>query len=139
MTTKKIPAIITVLFFSLMIFLTILARDIHNRMIPNVTVGRLTKEDFELERTLEDGTIIPITKQCIAVPKHMYDNDFLYIIVPGEKNGDQRTFVRKISLQVGAQNDKYYEITDPFFDMSQSFIMESNKEIQDGIEVYVRK
>jgi hypothetical protein len=80
-----------------------------------------------------------VTSERTAVPKDMYDSGFLYIVVPGMKNGDERTFARKINLQIGSQNENYYEIAENYYDASQLFIIESNKEIQDGTEVYVKE
>jgi len=139
MKLKKIPLILTVLFFSSMIFLTFAARSIHNRMIPNVRVGRLTREKFEHVETLEDGTSRTVMRLSYAVPKKMYDEDFLYVVVEGMKNGDLRTFARKVSLPVGTESKGYYEITKMFFDVSSLYIMETDKEIADGTEVYVIK
>jgi hypothetical protein len=67
----------------------------------------------------------------------LYDEDFLYVVVQGLKNGDDRTFAKKVSILIGTQNDEYYEITEQFYDMNRLFIMESNKDISDGTEVYV--
>jgi len=139
MKYKKIPIILSVLFFSCMIFLTFSARSIHNKMIPNVKVARLPREKFPYEQVLEDGTTITYIKTTTAVPKKMYDEDFLYIVVEGYKNGDLRTFARKISLPIGAENNGYYEVTELFYDVNRLFIMESDKEISDGTEVYVLK
>lgn len=137
MKLKKIPVIITILFFLSMIFLTFFARGVHNRMIPNVKVARLTKEEFLYERVFDDGTTRTATKLANAVPKRMYDKDFLYVVVQGFKNGDERTFAQKVSLQIGTHNDEYYEIIEQFYDMNRLFIIESNKEISDGTEVYI--
>ncbi|NLC20072.1 MAG: hypothetical protein GX757_12815 [Clostridiales bacterium] len=139
MKPKKIPLILTVLFFMLMIFLSFTARSIHNRMIPNVRVTRLTREKFQYEKSFEDGTVRTVVRSSYAVPKWMYDQDFLYVVVPGIKNGDERTFARKISLPIGSENDDYYEIAEQFYDVNRLFIIESDKEIQDGTEVYVIK
>jgi len=139
MKLKKIPLILTLLFFLLMIILSFTARSIHNKMIPNVRVARLTREKFQYEESFEDGTVRTAVRSSYAVPKWMYDQDFLYVVVPGSKNGDERTFARKISLPIRAENDDYYEIAEQFYDVSRLFIIESDKEIQDGSEVYVIK
>jgi len=139
MKPKKFPLILTVLFFSLMIFLSFSARSIHNKMIPNVKVARLTREKFQYEEMLADGTVKTVVRSSYAIPKWMYDQDFLYVVVPGSKNGDERTFARKINLPVGAENDDYYEIAEQFYDVTRLFIIESDKEIQYGTEIYVIK
>jgi hypothetical protein len=69
MKLKKIPVILTIMFFLSMIFLTFFARSIHNRMIPNVKVARLTKEEFVYERVSDDGTKRTATKLANAVQK----------------------------------------------------------------------
>lgn len=137
MKIKKIPLVLTIIFFSFMIILTFTARSIHNRMIPNVRVSRLTREKFQHEQVLEDGTVRTVSQLSYAVPKWMVEQDFLYVVVQGMKNGDERTFARKLFMTLGAENDGYYEISEQFYDAGRLFIMETNKEIHDGTEVYV--
>lgn len=120
-----------------MLILTFTARAIHNRMIPNVRASRLSRVKFQHEQVLEDGTVRTVSQMSYAVPKWMVEQDFLYVVVQGMKNGDERTFARKLSLILGAENDGYYEIAEQFYDTGRLFIMESNKEIKDGTEVYL--
>lgn len=138
MKTKKIPIILTFLFFAAMVFLSLSARAIHYRMIPNVTVSRLTKETFDSEHFLSDGiTTMTRTEQLLAIPKELYDSGEIYVLTSAEKNGDTRTFVKAIDLEIGKENEGYYEVTNRFFDQKLRFVIKSSEDIEDGDEVYV--
>lgn len=136
----KVAAIVfTILFFGAMIFLSIFAGDIRNRMLPNVKVSRLTKEEFIYEYTTKLGIKVEEKELCRAIPKRLYDNDEIYVIQNVEINGEPRTIAKKITLEIGRENDGYYEVVDRFFDDRQRFIMHSDKEIHDGDEVFIVK
>lgn len=138
MKTKKLPIVLMVLFFAAMIFLTLSARAIHSKMIPNVTVSRLTNEQFEYEYFLTDGiTRRTGTKQLLAIPKELYDQGNIYVIANTEKNGDMRTSAQLIKIEIGLENDDYYEVINEYFDIKLRFIVHSDEDIQEGDEVYI--
>ena len=138
MKIKKIPIVLTVIFFATMIFLSLSARAIHNRMIPNVTVSRLTKEDFEYVNLLDDGvTSMTNTEQLTAISKELYDSGEIYVIASVEKNGDMRTIAQAFRIEIGLDNGEYYEVKNEFLDRKLRFIVDSSEDLHDGVEVYI--
>ena len=133
----KVAVVFTVLFFGIMIFLTFSARDIHNKTIPNVKVSRLTKAEFEYEYRSNTGTKVIETKLCPAIPKELYNHGEIYVIDYIEINGEIRTVARRIILEIGRQNNQYYEVINDYLDSRIRFITYSNKIIQEGGEVYI--
>lgn len=137
MNYKKVSVILAVIFFSIMIFMTFSARAIHNTMIPNVTVFRLTHEEFKYVSTMEDGLeSYTYIKQLLAIPKEIYEQGEVFTIDYQKINGEERTVARLTNIQVGDKNDAFYEVIDPFI-MNELFIGYSSRDIQDGDEVYV--
>lgn len=140
MKIKKIVVIFSVFFYGAMIVLTFFARKIHYTMIPNVAVSRLTRVNFEYEYMLADGlTKRTEIKQCIGIPKEIYDRNEIYMIKTGVKNGDLRTFVQKLDVNVGMENETYYEVLNEFTDRNLRIVVESDRELHDGDEVVVVK
>ena len=138
MKYKKTPIILTASFFVIMLILTFSARAIHNSMIPNVKIRRLTREKFEHETILEDGvTVITQSMFEYAISKDLYDSGNIYIITTGEKNGDERTFAKAFEIEIGHENEDYYEVKNRLLDNKLRFIIYSSESINDGDEVFV--
>jgi hypothetical protein len=124
---KVINIILTILFFSLMLILTISARSIHHSQIPNVKVKRLTMEDFS------GGSW---TDKRPAIPKNIIEKGEVYIIANIYINGEERKAARLVYPQLGAENKEYYEVTGGL-DRRDLLIVDSSKELNDGVEVYI--
>lgn len=142
MRKKMLPIILAILIFSAMITLIFSARAVHNSMIPNVKVSRLTRQEFEYEVELNNELLgftnrIIQTKVSYAIPKELYDSGKVFIIGHDEINGDIRTVAMSYNIEIRLENDEYYEVANRFFGGTPLFIMESNKEIEEGTEVYV--
>lgn len=132
---KTINLIITVLFITCMIILTITARKVHNNMIPNVKVSRFSIEQFN--SSTDKGSQKNIsTQECMAIKKKIYNQGEIFIISLEEKNDEMRAFVHKTKLVTGRESDKYYEVTN-IYDPETKFVIESNQKLQDGDEVYI--
>lgn len=138
MNTKKIIIALTILFITTMLFFTIFSQSIHNGMIPNVQVTHLTKQSFEYKICKADGiTKETVVKQSLAIPKKLYHQGDLYTIANIVKNGSTRTITQKLDIEVGLENDVYYEIANTGHTPSIILIIKTNKEFLDGDEVYV--
>lgn len=116
---KCFLGIVAVLFFGSMLFLTVEARTIHNRMIPNIKMKRLEQRAGEL-----------------LLPKELYDSGDVYIVTEEEKNGETRNFVKKADVTVGEQAEGGYLVLDGI-DEWDFVVTETDKELQDGMEVYL--
>lgn len=116
---KYCLTILTVIFFGGMLFLTVKARTIHNRMIPNVKMRRLER-----------------WKTGVILPKELYDSGNIYIVVEEEKNGETRNFVEEAAVTVGEQISSGYVVLDGIGEWD-FVVTESDKELRDGMEVFI--
>lgn len=119
-----------------MLILTISARSIHNSQIPNVTVKRLTQDDFAINSTLTSGEEVTAHQKRLAIPKSIIDSGEVYIITRIYINGEERNAARLVSPQIGTSNEESYEVTGGI-DRRDLIIIESNKKIKDGDEVFI--
>ena len=116
---KCFLGIVAVLFFGSMLFLTVEARTIHNRMIPNVKMKRLEQKAGEL-----------------VLPKELYDSGDVFIVIEAEKNGEIRNFVEKADVTVGEQIEGGYLVLDGINEWD-FVVTETDKELKDGMEVFL--
>lgn len=135
---KIINAIFTFVFFSLILILTISARNIHNTQISNVNVKRLTQEDFEFKSTLINGEEITSQHKRLAIPKSIVDKGEVYVITRIYINEEERDAARLVFPQIGTENDEFYEVAGGI-DRRDFVIYKSNKKLKDGDEVYIIK
>ena len=111
--------IVAVLFFGSMLFLTVEARSIHNRMIPNIEMKRLEQKAGRL-----------------VLPKELYDSGDIFIVTEAEKNGETRNFVEKADVTVGEQVEGGYLVLDGIGEWD-FVVTETDKELKDGMEVFL--
>lgn len=133
---KIINALIILFFFILMLILTISARSIHNSQIPNVTVKRLTQEDFVINSTLQNGEEVTTIQKRLAIPKNIINSGEIYIVTRIYINGEERDAVRMVFPQIGAENEGFYEVTSGI-DRSNLVIFDSNKKLKNGDEIFI--
>ncbi len=80
MKTKNIiTLVVTVLFFAVMLFLTVSARAIHNFSLPQVTARRLSSVQFPFEYTDESGNMMTGTKSALAIPFDLLASDIFIL------------------------------------------------------------
>lgn len=111
--------IAAILFFESMLFLTVEARTIHNRMIPNIKMRRLEEKAMGL-----------------VLPKELYDSGDVYLVIEAEKNGETRNFVEKADVAVGEQVEDGYLVLDGIGEWD-FVVTETDKELKDGMEVFL--
>ena len=133
---KIINAVITLFFFILVLILTIWARGIHNSQIPNVTVKRLTQEDFVINSILQNGEEVTTIQKRLAIPKNIINRGEIYIVTRIYINGEERDAARLVFPQIGAENKEFYEVTSGI-DRSNLVIFNSNKKLKNGDEVFI--
>lgn len=117
--SKCFLGIAAVLFFGSMLFLTLEARTIHNRMLPNIKMKRLEEKTGRL-----------------FLPKEMYDAGDVYIVEEAEKNGETRNFVKKADLTIGESVEGGYLILDGISEWD-FVVIKTDKELLDGMEVFL--
>jgi hypothetical protein len=123
------------LFFATMVFFTLFARDIRDSTIPNVDARRLTMEEFEFSY-ISNGEEIISTQNRLAIPKIIYNRGEIFVVTQIYINGELRDIVRRVFLQIGAENESYYEVTGGLFG-GELVVFYRNKEFEDGDEVFI--
>lgn len=118
-TRKCFLGIAAILFFGSMLFLTVEARTIHNRMIPNIKMKRLEQD-----------------RKGLVLPKELYDSGGVYLVIEAEKNGETRNFVKKADVTVGEQVEDGYLVLDGIGEWD-FVVIETDKELRDGMEVFL--
>ncbi len=107
--SKKILKIITALFFTAMLFLSLFAEQLHNAALPKVTVSRPETRTFEESCTDENGETYTFYTDKTALSEEQLEKG-VYILYSAEKNGTKRSFVRSAHVVTGAENEGYLEI-----------------------------
>lgn len=134
--TKKITLGFTVLFFALMLFLTLFAESIHLASLPRVTVSRVESKRFPVERVLDDGTVMSFSQERSAVSEELL-NMGIYTVYSYEKNGTKRNYVREVFVETGEMTeDGYYEVVSGLSFIDR-IVVESTGELYDGCEVMI--
>ena len=126
---------VTVLFFAAMLFMTISARAIHNASLPQVTVKKLSQEQFPFEYTDEIGNVMTGTKSVLAIRSELLDSD-IFILYQREKNGDMRYYVRLAEIETGAEHNGFTEVLSGI-GYGDKIVVSSDTELCDSNEVYV--
>lgn len=130
---KKILPVVTVIFFSIMLFLTIFAEQIHNESLAKVVVSRPEQKPFPFEYTDENGNIQTGSVQKNALPESMLGQD-IYVVYTADKNGTVRNFVRCVTVQTGKKANGFVEIISGI-DFTDRMVTESSDNLYDGCEV----
>lgn len=132
---KKILFFFTIFFFAGMLFLTLFSEQIHNTMLPKVTVSRPKQMAFPYEYTDENGETQTASTQKNAVPKTILEGG-VYVLYSAEKNGTKRNFVKPADLQTGEEREGYVEIVSGIM-FSDRVVIDSSEKLWDGCEVTV--
>lgn len=130
---KKILIIITALFFSAMLFLSLFAEKIHNANLPKVTVSRPETCTFEETFTDENGETYTFYTEKTTISKEQIEQG-IYVLYSAEKNGTKRSFVRLAQVVTGTENDGYLEIVSGI-NYGEKIVTSSTAELYDGAEV----
>ena len=133
--SKKILIIITALFFSAMLFLSLFAEEIYNAGLPKVTVSRPETLTFEETFTDENGETYTFYTEKTAISKEQIEQG-VYVMCSAEKNGTKRSFVRLVQVVTGTENDGYLEIISGI-NYGEKIVTSSTAELYDGAEVVV--
>lgn len=133
--SKKILIIITALFFSAMLSLSLFAEKIHNANLPKVTVSRPETLTFEETFTDENGETYTFYTEKTALSKEQVEKG-IYVLYYAEKNGTKRSFVRLVQVVTGTENNGYLEIISGI-NYGEKIVTSSTSELYDGAEVVI--
>ncbi|MGN0596485.1 MAG: hypothetical protein ACI4J1_04060 [Ruminiclostridium sp.] len=132
---KKILVIITAVFFSGMLFLSLFARDIHNSTLPNVTASRIQQAQFPFEYTDENGNSFVGAESKLAVTAEQFEQG-VYVIYTAEKNGEMRDFIRRADIVSGQEYGGYVEVVSGITP-NERIVAEYTGYLFDGCEVVI--
>lgn len=132
---KKILIIITAIFFTAMLFLSLFAEKIHNAGLPKVTVSRPETQTFEETFTDENGETYTFYTEKTALPEELLEKG-VYVLYSAEKNGTKRNFIKPVQVVTGAEKDGYFEIVSGI-NYGEKIVTGSTAELYDGAEVFV--
>lgn len=132
---KKAIMVFTIIFFSLMLILTLFAEQMHRLSLPKVTVSPPEHKSFSYEYTDENGNVQTSSVQKIALPKSLCGQD-VYVIYTAEKNGTKRSFVKLVNVETGDEREGYVEVISGI-NSADRIVMESSLDLFDGCEVVV--
>lgn len=132
--------LLSVFFYGVMVILTLLAKDIHDARLPQVTAGRLTKQSFSYTVTLEDGSTAERTGKSTAIPKELVDSGKIFTIRTVTENDITFYYAVQVSVSIDStkNNDDYYAITTPGL-QNEMFILTGYEELENGDEVFLAK
>ena len=131
--------VLSLLFYGILLFLTLTAKDIHLARLPQVTASRLGNVGFNYLFTPENGEPRTATKQMPGIPKEIYDSGQIFTVTT--KVTDEMTYyyAKKISPEIdfSKENDAYYAVSDSFF--RDMVILTGYENLEDGDEVNLIK
>ena len=93
-------------------------------------------EDFTINSAPSNGKEVTTHQKRLAIPKSIIFSGEAYIITTIYINGEERNAVRLVFPQIGAENEEYYEVTGGL-DRRDLVVINSNRELEDGDEVYI--
>lgn len=131
--SKKLLIIISAVFFTAMLCLSIFSETIHNERLPEVTVSR--PETYTFEETFTDGNG---ETQTFYTEKDALSAEQLekgvFVLYSAEKNGTKRSFVRLAQVMTGKEKDGFFEIVSGI-NYGEKIVISSTAELYDGAEV----
>lgn len=137
MTYKKKVSLLLLflLFYGGMLVLTLIAEDVHNARLPQVTAGRFTKEVFTYTVESEDG---PVEKErsYLGIPKEMLDAGKVFEVCSKEEHGMIIYYVKKLAVSTCIENDAFYGSDDTLLG-SCRVVLEGYETLEDGDEIYI--
>lgn len=113
------------IFYFIMIILTVSARAIHYRQIPNVVITRLKRVEIN-------------GKSGYAIPFEAYENGSVFIVRFGMKGGEKRSFVLKTDVMAG-ETDGNDILIESGLQRWDRIICQSDRKLSSGDEVYISK
>lgn len=129
--------LLSLLFYGAMLLLTLLAKDIHNARLPQVTAERPGKQKFTYTFTSEDYTDTR-TGSHTALPKDMVDSGKVFSLKSVVKDDFTYYYAELVSVLVDTskENPDYYAISDGL-DNRDMVIMTGYDTLSDGEEVFL--
>lgn len=105
---NKAMYIISALFWSGMVVLSLSARAIHNSRLPHAEVLTAAKQDFTCTFADENGNILSAARRAVGIPKSLTDNE-IYVIIQKEVYGETRNYAccTEVMMYDGYYSEEY--------------------------------
>ena len=132
--------ILSLLFYGTMLFLTILADDIHTARLPKVTATQPGRQSFTYTLTAEDGTVVTKTCSHDALPKALVDSGKVFTVKTVTENGRIFYYAEPLNFTVDTNlaNPEYYAISTNSV-LGSTVILSGYEELSAGDEVFLVK
>lgn len=127
--------ILSLLFYGVMLMLTLFAKDIHNARLPQVTAERPGKQPFSYTAIFE-GYTSERTGSYTALPKTMVDSGKVFTLKSVMKEDFIYYYAEQVSVVVDTskENADYYAISEGL-SSRDIVIMSGYETLRDGDEV----
>lgn len=131
---------LSVLFYGFLLFLTLIAKDVHVARLPKVTTGQPETRGFTCTFLLPDGTMQTLTRFCLALPKEMVDADKVFYLKSETEHGFTYYYAEPLSFTIDdtLEHPDYYAVSFPLYYYG-SVILTGYEELSAEDEVFLVK
>lgn len=104
---KRILIVVSVLFWSGMLLLTVFSEQLYYAVFPKVEIAKVSKRKFEQQIADEDGNLQAITTfTALTVPVTALQGEYVYVL----ETVEEELVVKNVRVDVGPEQDGYVEI-----------------------------
>ena len=137
---KRIPLyLLSLLFYGSILFLTLYAWDIRCARLPQVTAGRLKKQEFTYTGTLQNGQTFETTYKFFGIPKELIAHGRIFEIETIQKENLTYYYAKEIYIPIDMtkENETSYALIQTNF--NKTIILTGYETLEDGMEVHIIK
>lgn len=104
---KRILIVVSVLFWSGMLLLTVFSEQLYYAVFPKVEIAKASKRKFEQQILDADGNLQAITTfTALAVPVTALQGEYVYVL----ETVEEELVVNTVRVNVGPEQDGYVEV-----------------------------
>lgn len=135
MKTKKAADIIFVVFFTVMLLLTLFAEDLYRLTLPKVAVEAVTRRAFPTEVTGKDGKVYDTWRTVPAIPKEALWGE-MSDVVHAVNETEDGLFLVEYFISAGEEAEGYIEVTGGVL-TGTKVVIGSDREVHPGQQVII--
>lgn len=131
---------LSVLFYGFLLFLTLVAKDVHVARLPKVTTGQPGTQSFTCTILFPDGTLQTLTRSCIALPKEMVDSGKVFYLKSEAEQGFTYYYAEPLPFTIDSalEHPDYYAVSFPLYCYG-SVILTGYEALSEKDEVFLVK
>ena len=140
MKSKKLPLFfLCLVFYGSMLFLTLNAWDIRCAKLPQVTAGRLKKQEFPHMEILQSGETFETTRKLFGIPKELIAFGQIFEVKTVHKEDFTYYYAKEVSIPIDVtkENETSYALIET--DFRKTIILTGYETLEDGMEVHIIK